>query len=100
MRPFLYRACMGHVTEVFWGELEAVPGIGPPGGYYVEKLTDREREVLEHIALGKTLDGVAGHLGISRNTAHTHLKRIYDKLGISSRAEATLRAARLGLVRL
>lgn len=73
--------------------------IQPPEGLQVEALTDREREVLAHIAVGKTLDEVAAQLGISRNTAHTHLKRVYDKLDISSRAEATLRAARLGLIR-
>lgn len=90
---------MATVTEVFWGNLKVVPGIPSPEGRHVEALTDREREVLAHIAAGETLDDVAERLGISRNTAHTHLKRIYDKLDISSRAEATLRAARLGLIR-
>ena len=89
---------MANVTEVFWGDLEVVAGVSG-GGRYVEDLTERECEVLTHIATGKTLDDVAARLGISRNTAHTHLTRIYDKLDISSRAEATVRAARLGLIR-
>lgn len=90
---------MANVIEVFWGEAEAQSG-GSGGGRYVEELTEREREVLALVATGKTLDEVARRLGISRNTAHTHLKRIYDKLDISSRSQAALQAARLGLIRL
>ena len=37
-------------------------------------------------------------LGVSRNTAAGFIKGIYRKLNISSRAEATLEAARMGLV--
>lgn len=71
-----------------------------PDAVRLEQLTDKEREVLKHIAAGRTLSGVGQTLGISRNTVHTHVKRIYEKLGVSSRAEATLIAARVGLIRL
>lgn len=61
-------------------------------------LTPREREVLTLIAKGSRLPDVVQRLGISRHTASDHIKNIYRKLEVSSRAEATLKAVRLGLV--
>ena len=66
----------------------------------VERITLREREVLKYIANGMTLDEVADKLHITRNTVHTHVKHLYAKLLISSRAEAATIAARLGLIKL
>lgn len=65
-----------------------------------EPLTAKELEVLQALASDLTLGEVGEKLGVSRNTVHTHVSRIYAKLGVSSRVEATLVAARLGLVRL
>ena len=61
-------------------------------------LTDRETEVLQRVAKGYTLPEIAQQLGLSRHTVATHIKQIYRKLDVSSRAEATLEAARRGLV--
>ncbi len=61
-------------------------------------LTPREREVLTLIARGARLPDVVERLGVSRHTASDHIKNIYRKLEVSSRAEATLKAVRLGLV--
>ncbi|SFF48174.1 two component transcriptional regulator, LuxR family [Fontimonas thermophila] len=61
-------------------------------------LSPREREVLMLIAKGMRLPEVAEMLGISRNTAAGYIKSVYRKLGVSSRAEAALKAANLGLV--
>ncbi len=63
-----------------------------------EKLSEREQEVLTLIAKGLNRTEVAAMLGISANTAAGHVKMIYQKLDISSRAEATLEASRMGLV--
>src|SRR5690606_9557186 len=57
---------------------------GPAG------LTPREVEVLILISRGGTTADVARSLGISRNTAGTHIERIYTKTGASSRSTATL----------
>lgn len=62
-------------------------------------LTARERETLILIAKGLRLPEVAQGLNVSRNTAAGYIKTIYRKLKVSSRAEAALEAARLGLVR-
>lgn len=63
-----------------------------------ESLSPREREVLTLIAKGMRLPEVSESLSISRNTAAGYIKSVYRKLGVSSRAEAALRAADLGLI--
>ena len=62
-------------------------------------LRPREVDVLRLTAKGLTLAEVAEALQLSRHTVSGYLKDIYRKLSVSSRAEATLEAARLGLVR-
>jgi DNA-binding CsgD family transcriptional regulator len=51
-------------------------------------LTARELEVLEHVAAGKTNREVADELFLSVRTVDRHLSRIFDKLGVNSRAAA------------
>ena len=63
------------------------------------RLTERETEVLQRVAKGYTLPEIAQQLGLSRHTIGDHIKQIYRKLDVSSRAEAALEAARRGLVR-
>lgn len=62
------------------------------------KLSDRETEILTLIAKGLKRNEVATLLELSPNTIAAHLKRIYNKLNVSTRAEATMEALRLGLV--
>ncbi len=62
-----------------------------------EQLTPREVEVLTLIAKGLRNCDVAIALGLAETTIATHIKTIYRKLGISSRAEAALHANRMGL---
>jgi DNA-binding NarL/FixJ family response regulator len=62
------------------------------------KLTERETEVLQRVAKGYTLPEIAQQFGLSRHTIADHIKQIYRKLNVSSRAEAALEAARRGLV--
>jgi DNA-binding NarL/FixJ family response regulator len=61
-------------------------------------LTPREREVLDHLALGQTNRQIAADLFISVKTASVHVSHILDKLGVSTRGEAAAVARRLGLV--
>ncbi len=60
-------------------------------------LTAREREVLALISRGLRNIDVADALGLSESTIASHLKSTYRKLGISSRAEASWHATRMGL---
>lgn len=62
------------------------------------RLTERETEVLQRVAKGYTLPEIAQQFGLSRHTVADHIKAVYRKLNVSSRAEAALEAARRGLV--
>lgn len=66
----------------------------------VDDLTPREAEVLDLVAEGLPNKLIADRLGISENTVKYHLASILSKLGVHSRTEAVIRAARLGLVML
>lgn len=63
-----------------------------------ERLSERQREVLEQLALGHSNDEIARRLFISRNTVKFHLREIYSRLGVRNRVEAT-RAAQQALDR-
>lgn len=60
-------------------------------------LTKRETEVLALLAKGLTYDDSARVLGISLGTVQSHVKSIYRKLEVSSKAEAAAEAVRRGL---
>ncbi len=62
------------------------------------RLTEREIDVLRLIAKGYRVAEVGPLLGISATTVSGYVRDIYRKLGISSRAEAAVEAARRGLV--
>lgn len=65
-----------------------------------ETLTERETEVLRELARGKSNKEIANSLFISETTAKTHVKNVMQKLGVPSRTQAALYAARIGLVSL
>ena len=69
-----------------------------PGGRVSEPLTAREREVLAMIGQGFTNKRVARILEISPETVKSHVKRIFLKLAVGTRAEAVSRAGSLGLL--
>ncbi len=61
-------------------------------------LTNRETEVLTLVAKGYAVPKAAGLLSIKPSTCYGYVKDIYRKLNINSRSEATLEAAKLGLI--
>jgi DNA-binding NarL/FixJ family response regulator len=65
----------------------------------VPHLSERESEVLEFLVKGFTYAETAEHLGVTPHTISTHVRRIYRKLAVRSRAEAVYEALQLGLVR-
>ncbi len=60
-------------------------------------LTSREAEILRLVARGMTDAEVAGELVVSRRTVHAHLRSIYRKLEVRTRAAATRYALEHGL---
>jgi DNA-binding NarL/FixJ family response regulator len=65
-----------------------------------EALTDRETDVLRLVAEGKANKEIAQGLGIGEKTVKTHVSSILAKLGLQSRTQAALYAARIGIVTL
>lgn len=63
-----------------------------------ENLSDREMQVLQLIASGKTVSDIAAEISLSVNTISTYRARILEKLGLSNSAELTRYAIDNGLV--
>jgi DNA-binding NarL/FixJ family response regulator len=82
----------GYVLDAFAGE--APPAVDPE----LDQLTEREREVLRHIARGYMYKEVAHRLGISAKTVEAHVSAVLRKLQLSSRHELTRWAAARRLV--
>lgn len=61
------------------------------------ELTDREREVLTHLAQGRNNAAIARRLVISPKTVRNHVSNIFSKLQVADRAEAIIRARDAGL---
>ena len=66
----------------------------------IEQLTRRELQVLEALAEGLTNKEIAERLHMSVDTERTHMMNILTKLGVHSRLQALLFAARYGLIEL
>lgn len=66
----------------------------------LEQITPREREVLQTLAEGLSNKEIAARLHMSVDTERTHMMNILNKLGVHSRLQALLFAARHGLVKL
>ena len=61
-------------------------------------LTDRERQVLREMAIGRTNKQIARCLNIAETTVKSHVRAILDKLGVQSRTQAALRALHARIV--
>jgi DNA-binding NarL/FixJ family response regulator len=83
------------VDEAFAELLGGRPG---PVARLAEPLTSRELEVLALLSEGLSNKAIASRLEISESTAKFHVAAILGKLGVGSRSEAIVQAARLGLV--
>jgi two-component system NarL family response regulator len=65
-----------------------------------EELTPTETRILQQIVAGKANKEIAYDLNISANTVKTHVKNVFEKLGVSDRTSAATLAIRRGLVRI
>ena len=90
--PFLEQ-----LTVAALEERAAEPAAARPGHPPVEPLTVAEQRILELLPTSTYLQ-MAATLYVSRNTIKTHLRSIYQKLGVASRSEAVERAVDLRLL--
>lgn len=77
--------------------IDLLQEVDEPGSTLAE-LTDREREVLQLLAEGRTAKEIAGAFGVSVKTVDTHRHHVMDKLQVESVAELTRIAIREGVV--
>lgn len=61
-------------------------------------LTDREREVLKWLVQGASNEEISRHLYVTVATVKAHLTAIFEKLGVSSRTQAIVKALKVGLI--
>jgi DNA-binding CsgD family transcriptional regulator len=76
LRPHLYQACLDTERR----------------RHPAPRLTPRQNELMRLLAAGCTNTQIARRLGISEGTVRTHLENIYERLGVSSRTAAVIRA--------
>jgi NarL family two-component system response regulator LiaR len=108
------RELIDAVRQVYAGESVLHPAIArkvlnrfvPPGGKPAEKkqpaevLSEREREVMRLATRGLSNQEIADELFLSLRTVQAHLGHIFNKLQVSSRTEAVVRALKEGWVTL
>ena len=70
----------------------------PASDDLTERLSDREIEVLRYLNSNLTIPEISSHLHVSVSTLRTHIRNIYEKLGVHSRFEATTKAKDLKLI--
>jgi DNA-binding NarL/FixJ family response regulator len=68
-------------------------GVRPGAGV---SLSERERDVLRLVIDGSSNDEIGGRLGISSRTVESHLRRLFERVGVASRTELAARALREG----
>lgn len=92
------------IKEIAAGRTVVAPGLSLPGPQEpssdFDKLTQREREVLQHIVQGRSNKEIAGLLGLSVNTVAVHRANLMQALGIHRTADLVVYAIRKGLVTL
>ncbi len=64
-----------------------------------EAITKREQEILNFVSQGYTAQEIAEQNDISRHTVNTHIRNIYSKLAVNTRAEAVMKGVQQGIIK-
>lgn len=98
LRRSLKAAAAGRVQLAPEAAARLMREVGTPERCYHRPLTDREGEVLALLARGGANKQIARSLGVGETTVKSHVSSIFQKLGVRSRTQAALYAAKAGLV--
>ena len=79
-----------HIARKVVQSFQRTAPAAPPG----ETLSAREQEVLDHLSQGFLYKEIAEKMGISYETVHTYIRRIYEKLQVRTRTEAVAKFLR------
>ena len=95
MTPIIARQLLARLAR-------PTPAVAPPlparPDVRSDALTAREHDILVKLSRGYTYSEVAGLLDIAPSTVQSHVKNIYSKLAVHSKAEAIFEAHQLGLI--
>jgi LuxR family maltose regulon positive regulatory protein len=91
-----HAALLGHVLDVLAGSTVSTwsGDLSEPQ----EALTETELRVLRYLPSNLSAPEIAGEMFVSTSTVKTHMRHLYEKLGVHRRTEAVERARRLGLL--
>jgi len=90
--PLIARLMLKRFTQASTTSLQLKPEL-------IEPLTKRQEKILLFVSQGFSSQEIAEKLSISYHTVTTHIKNIYGKLQVNSRAEAIFEAHKLGLLK-
>jgi RNA polymerase sigma factor (sigma-70 family) len=79
-----------HIARKVVQSFQRTATVAPP----TENLSQREQEVLDLLSQGFLYKEIADKLGISYETVHTYIRRIYEKLQVRTRTEAVAKFLR------
>jgi LuxR family maltose regulon positive regulatory protein len=91
-----HAALLAQILDLLAGNRPAPPSAGPRPP--LEPLTGSEIRVLRYLPTHLSAPEIAGELSVSTGTVKTHMRNLYAKLGVHSRAEAVESARVLGLL--
>ena len=77
-----------HIARLVVQSFQKAAPAAPQSGGELSELSEREQQVLDLLAQGLIYKEIAEKLGISYETVHTYIRRIYEKLQVRTRTEA------------
>ncbi|MET0282443.1 MAG: response regulator transcription factor [Steroidobacteraceae bacterium] len=100
LKSMIRKDLLGAIRDAHRGRVNLMPEVAAELGHYAlnENLSEREIEVLRHVATGSANKQIAFVLGLSEETIKTHMKSILNKLQANDRTHAVMIAMQRGII--